>query len=168
MSKSKVSFDPNIQIKCLCVWPYAHWIARKNDWESKYLDRIRFQDKIKAIEQVLHPVLLNHHRRKVYSTLLSYIATSNHIMTKKQHADITHNTWRESSIDVICYLQRCTFTQLILNAVVAVSVTATFITRAEPVAGSWNTSFDFFVYITTRVPYINENKQKMIIFILLL
>lgn len=71
MSDSKVTFNENIQVKYLHVWLYAHKSARRSDWETAYLDALRFQDIIKKSELIIQPILQKEHRAKILQDLLS-------------------------------------------------------------------------------------------------
>lgn len=70
MLNSRVTFNENVKIKYLYVWPFAHWAARKNNWQFEYSDRLRFQNKIQTIGLILHPILQKKHRAKVLHKLL--------------------------------------------------------------------------------------------------
>ena len=40
------------------VWNFAYKQARKGTWEADALDRLRFQKRVKELDQILTPVLL--------------------------------------------------------------------------------------------------------------
>jgi len=52
MSKH-VSFNLEPQIHIMYTWDYAYRTARKGDWKSYYLDRLRFQKRIDDLSKIL-------------------------------------------------------------------------------------------------------------------
>lgn len=52
----RVSFDPNVKVYPLYKWDYAYREARKSQWEQFTRDRIRFQRRFQAIEELLSPI----------------------------------------------------------------------------------------------------------------
>ena len=55
----KVTFSDHIQVKQMLVWRYAYRKARISPWIAAAADRVRFQRRIKTIEDVINPVLLD-------------------------------------------------------------------------------------------------------------
>ena len=59
--KKKVSFKPDYELTVvhpMIVWSFAYRQARKGTWEVDALDRLRFQKRIKEVDNILTPVLL--------------------------------------------------------------------------------------------------------------
>lgn len=59
--KKKVHFKPENELTTLhpmFVWNFAYKQARKGTWEADALDRLRFQKRVKELDQILTPVLL--------------------------------------------------------------------------------------------------------------
>lgn len=59
--KKKVHFKPDNELTTvhpMFVWNFAYKQARKGTWEADALDRLRFQKRVKELDQILTPVLL--------------------------------------------------------------------------------------------------------------
>ena len=59
--EKKVQFLPDYQLAVvhpLVVWNFAYRKARKGTWEADALDRLRFQKRVKELDEILSPVLL--------------------------------------------------------------------------------------------------------------
>lgn len=59
--KKKVQFMPDNQLAVvhpMIVWNFAYRQARKGSWEADALDRLRFQKRVKELDEILTPVLL--------------------------------------------------------------------------------------------------------------
>ena len=59
--KKKVQFLPDHQLAVvhpMVVWNFAYRKARKGTWEADALDRLRFQKRVKELDEILSPVLL--------------------------------------------------------------------------------------------------------------
>ena len=59
--KKKVQFMPDDQLTVvhpMFVWNFAYKQARKGTWEADALDRLRFQRRVKELDEILTPVLL--------------------------------------------------------------------------------------------------------------
>lgn len=59
--KKKVQFMPDDQltvVHSMFVWNFAYRQARKGTWEADALDRLRFQKRVKDLDEILTPVLL--------------------------------------------------------------------------------------------------------------
>lgn len=50
----------------MITWSYAYQEARKGPWQKYAVDRVRFKDHIKALEQKIKPVLDNKHRKQIF------------------------------------------------------------------------------------------------------
>lgn len=55
------------------AWNYAYRQARKGKWEEASRDRARFADRIRKLESIIAPVLLNDHRNRIYKNRLNRI-----------------------------------------------------------------------------------------------
>ena len=53
----KVTFNEEIQVFHLCVWKFAYREARKSLWINESIDRMRFECRIKQMEDLLNPIL---------------------------------------------------------------------------------------------------------------
>lgn len=71
-SRLKVSFNPNVQVLKMHVWSYAYHTARISRWRQDYLDRKRFQKRIKAAEKIISPILRPEHRMNIHNTLANF------------------------------------------------------------------------------------------------
>lgn len=59
--KKKVHFKPDNElttVHSMFVWNFAYKQARKGTWDADALDRLRFQKRVKELDQILTPVLL--------------------------------------------------------------------------------------------------------------
>lgn len=59
--EKKVQFLPDHQLAVvhpMVVWNFAYRKARKGTWEADALDRLRFQKRVKELDEILSPVLL--------------------------------------------------------------------------------------------------------------
>lgn len=59
--KKRVCFKPDNELTVthpLIVWSFAYKQARKGSWEMEALDRLRFQKRIRELDEILTPVLL--------------------------------------------------------------------------------------------------------------
>ncbi len=66
--EKKVCFseDKNT-IHNLVVWSFAYRQSRKSDFHKLYLDRLRFERRIKDSEESLIKILDVNHRKKIYT-----------------------------------------------------------------------------------------------------
>ena len=55
--KKKVTFNEEVQVFQLYVWKFAYREARKSVWINESIDRMRFEHRIKKIEEILNPIL---------------------------------------------------------------------------------------------------------------
>lgn len=69
MPEKSVTFNSNVQIKKMYVWSFAHNSARKGTFPSEYLDRLRFNNKIRKTEIILSPILNTSHRKRMYKQI---------------------------------------------------------------------------------------------------
>ena len=53
----KVTFNEEIQVFHLRVWKFAYREARKSIWINESIDRMRFERRIKIMEDLLKPIL---------------------------------------------------------------------------------------------------------------
>lgn len=56
-SKKSVKFNPRTKIHVMHVWEFAYRQARKDIWQEKGRDRVRFAKKIRDIGEILTPIL---------------------------------------------------------------------------------------------------------------
>lgn len=61
----RVRFEVKPQIKQLCTWNFAHWQARRSNWEEQARDRVRFHDRIRRTAPQLDAVFNQEHRAVV-------------------------------------------------------------------------------------------------------
>lgn len=61
----KVSFDLNVRVLEMRVWPYAYHAARIGSWKQDYLNRQRFILRFRATEKIISPILTSEHRMKI-------------------------------------------------------------------------------------------------------
>lgn len=65
----KVTFNENInRIQNMVVWDFAYRQARRSNFESTVLDRIRFEARIKSTEELLKNIFHCNHRCKIYNS----------------------------------------------------------------------------------------------------
>lgn len=60
-SKKKVHFKPDSELAIvypMIVWNFAYKQARRGTWEADALDRLRFQKRVKELDEILTPILL--------------------------------------------------------------------------------------------------------------
>lgn len=67
MECRKVTFSDQNIVHNLCVWSFAYNEARKGKWHLYSVDRYRFIEKIKKIEDKLEMYLTASHRNKIYT-----------------------------------------------------------------------------------------------------
>lgn len=73
MSEGRVvSFNEYVQVRKMCVWSYAHRAARIGVWETEYLDRQRFRDRINRIGHTIELILAENHRSCVFIRLYQH------------------------------------------------------------------------------------------------
>ena len=66
MKKSvKFNEDKNA-VYLLVVWNYAYREARKSNFQQQYLDRLRFERRIRQSEDLICKILDKHHRNVIY------------------------------------------------------------------------------------------------------
>ena len=53
----KVTFSEHVQVNHMVVWKFAYRNARISPWNVAAVDRARFERRIKAVENVINPVL---------------------------------------------------------------------------------------------------------------
>jgi hypothetical protein len=69
INNKRVSFSPKgDSIKRILVWEFAMRNARIGYWEQLARDRVRFQDTIKNINNILKPILEIEHRFRIFKT----------------------------------------------------------------------------------------------------
>lgn len=61
----KVRFNLQPKVHVLHAWRHAYHQARRSPWEQIGRDRVRFQDKIRRLAEILNPVLDVQHRQRV-------------------------------------------------------------------------------------------------------
>lgn len=66
-----VSFHPIVKVLIMHVWQYAYRMSRVSGWKQDYLDRKRFQKRIKKTESIIAPILTVEHRLKIYNRFIS-------------------------------------------------------------------------------------------------
>lgn len=54
------------QVHPMIMWSYAYQKARIGPWQQYAVDRVRFKDHIKALEEKLKPVLGCQHRERIF------------------------------------------------------------------------------------------------------
>jgi hypothetical protein len=64
--KNIVTFNDNVQVFPMVVWSFAYRQARKSECFKHYLDRLRFEKRIKNCENTLSKVLDVKHRNVIY------------------------------------------------------------------------------------------------------
>lgn len=55
--KKSVKFDLQLKIHVMHVWKFAYEQARKDIWQEKGRDRVRFEKRIKDLSKILTPIL---------------------------------------------------------------------------------------------------------------
>lgn len=65
--KKKVRFSPSPEIRVMHTWKFAHSQARINPHRFSYIDRLRFQEKVRNTELILIPVLDMCHRETIFT-----------------------------------------------------------------------------------------------------
>ena len=55
--QKRVQFKEEVKVLNMCTWMYAYREARKSTWMNITLDRMRFQRRIKLMEEILNPIL---------------------------------------------------------------------------------------------------------------
>lgn len=50
----------------MITWSYAYQSARKGPWQKYALDRVRFRDRIRDVEEKLKPVLDSENRERIF------------------------------------------------------------------------------------------------------
>ena len=53
-----VSFDVNVSVHRLFVWPFAHCAARIGEWKMAARDRVRFASRIERTAVLLESILV--------------------------------------------------------------------------------------------------------------
>jgi hypothetical protein len=64
--KNTVTFSDNVQVFNMVVWNFAYRQARKNEYYKHYLDRLRFEKRIKICENIISKVLDVKHRNAIF------------------------------------------------------------------------------------------------------
>lgn len=64
-----VTFDSNVKVFNMRVWPYAYNRARIGEWQQMAVDRFRFQRRINETSEKISRILTAEHRQKMFSTL---------------------------------------------------------------------------------------------------
>lgn len=76
-----VSFDSNVKVLYTHVWLYlglyAYRTVRIGSWKQEYLNRKRFQKKIRDFDKVLSPILSPEHRKNTFNRNETYMLTNN-------------------------------------------------------------------------------------------
>ena len=67
----QVRFNLNPKVHVMRTWNFAYRQARIGLWEQYGRDRVRFHDKIKALEPEINLVLTPAHRDKIFSERFS-------------------------------------------------------------------------------------------------
>lgn len=62
-----VRFQNEPKIYHMFVWNFAYKNARKSDWGTRAVDRIRFEDRISRLSQILDVILEHNHRCLIYN-----------------------------------------------------------------------------------------------------
>ena len=67
VNSKTVRFNDSVKVFVLDDFYEDYVYYRKKFWEYYAVDRIRFKDRIKLLENILNPVLENTHRCKMYN-----------------------------------------------------------------------------------------------------
>lgn len=67
MKKSVTFNEENNKVYLLVVWSYAQRQSRKSEFTKQYLDRLRFERKIKECEDSLRIIFDEKHRNKIFN-----------------------------------------------------------------------------------------------------
>lgn len=62
-----VHFNKIVTRHTIHAWSFAYREARKSDWQTCILDRIRFLNRIRSLEHLLMNVLSAEHRKKIFA-----------------------------------------------------------------------------------------------------
>ena len=71
MKKSVTINEERNCIHLLVKWNSAYRLARMNNYQSEYLDRLRFQKRIITSEIILYKILNFEHRTEIYNKRFS-------------------------------------------------------------------------------------------------
>lgn len=64
--KRHVHFNEIVTRHTIYAWSFAYREARKGDWQTCILDRIRFLNRIRCLEHLLENVLSVEYRKKIF------------------------------------------------------------------------------------------------------
>lgn len=60
----RVTFNEYVREKRLCIWSFAHRMARIGVWEMEYLDGLRFRERIRKTECIIEHILSEENRAR--------------------------------------------------------------------------------------------------------
>ena len=66
--QKRVSFSEMNEIRYMIAWKFAYRQHRISEWEQRYLDSLRFRNRIESAERIISPVLLKKVRECIPST----------------------------------------------------------------------------------------------------
>jgi hypothetical protein len=67
MQKMVTFNEDNNKVLKMVVWAYAYKQARKSDFQRHYLDRLRYEKRIKQCEMIICKILDVNHRTVIYN-----------------------------------------------------------------------------------------------------
>lgn len=65
--KKSVTFSEENTIHNMFAWDFAYRNARLSNWQTFYLDRLRFDRRIKRSALLLDKILDHNHRQNIYT-----------------------------------------------------------------------------------------------------